>query len=105
MNKTNIKAVLQVISACTKIRQLQELYARYKHIPVLEDAMIDRKDYILYGVKEMKLGSGMEAWPSSRIGDRTHCIGRVSHIRPTSPKPQPKKETNHGKQAAKPHAV
>ena len=48
---TDIKAVLQVISSCTKIRQLQELYARYKHIPVLEDAMIDRKDYILYGVK------------------------------------------------------
>ena len=51
MNKTDIKAVLQVIHACTKIRQLQELYARFKHIPVLEDAMIDRKEYILYGVK------------------------------------------------------
>ena len=51
MNKTNIKAVRQAISACTNIRKLQELYARYKHIPALEDAMIDRKEYILYGVK------------------------------------------------------
>ena len=51
MNKADIKAVLQVINACTKIRKLQELYYHYKHIPVLQDAMIDRKDYILYGVK------------------------------------------------------
>ena len=55
----------------------------------------------------MKLGSGMEAWPSARLGDRTvkQHIGTVSHIRPTTPKPQPKKESNHGKQAAKPHAI
>jgi hypothetical protein len=49
----------------------------------------------------MKLGSGMEAWPSSRLGDRfasDNHIGRVSHIRPTTPKPQPVKEANHGKQ-------
>ena len=51
MNKTNIKALLEVINECTNIRKLQELYYHYKHIPVLEDAMIDRKDYILYGVK------------------------------------------------------
>ena len=49
----------------------------------------------------MRLGSGMEAWPSARLGDRTakQHIGTVSHIRPTTPKPQPKKETNHGNQA------
>mgnify|MGYP001204438042 CR=1 FL=1 len=51
MNKTDIKAVLDVIDACTKIRQLQALYARYKHIPVLEEAMINRKEYILHGVE------------------------------------------------------
>ena len=51
MNKTDIKAVLEVISTCGSIRKLQELYYRYKHIPVLEDALIARKDYILYGVK------------------------------------------------------
>ena len=51
MKKTDIKAVLEVISTCTSIRKLQELYYHYKHIPVLEDALIARKDYILYGVK------------------------------------------------------
>ena len=53
----------------------------------------------------MRLGSGMEAWPMSRLGDRTTGIGRVSHIRPTTPKPQPKKEIKHHEQAAKPHAI
>jgi len=50
----------------------------------------------------MKLGSGMEAWPSSRLGDRfasDNYIGRVSHIRPTTPKPQPVKENKHHEQA------
>ena len=53
----------------------------------------------------MKLGSGMEAWPMSRLGDRSSGIGRVTHIRLTTPKPQPNKETNHGKQAAKTNAI
>ena len=55
----------------------------------------------------MKLGSGMEAWPSARLGDRTakQHIGTVSHIRPTIPKHQPVKETNHGKQAATTNAI
>ena len=53
----------------------------------------------------MRLCSGMEAWPITRLGDRTTGIGRVSHIRPTTPKPQPKKEKTHGNQAAKPHAI
>jgi hypothetical protein len=51
MNKTDIEAVLEVISTCTKIRKLQELYYHYKHIPALEDALIARKDYLLYGIK------------------------------------------------------
>ena len=51
MTKSDIEDLLQVISTCTSIRKLQELYYHYKHIPMLQDAMIDRKDYILYGVK------------------------------------------------------
>ena len=51
MTRSDIKDILQVINTCTKIRKLQELYARYKHISVLEEAMINRKEYILYGVK------------------------------------------------------
>ena len=51
MNKTDIKGVLKVINACTSIRKLQELYYHYKHISVLEDALIARKDCILYSVK------------------------------------------------------
>ena len=46
----------------------------------------------------MRLGSGMEAWPSSRLGDgyaRGNHIGTVSHIRPTTPIPQPIKENTH----------
>ena len=53
----------------------------------------------------MRLGSGMEAWPSTRIGDRSSGIGRVTHLRLTTPKHQPTKETNHGKQAAKTDTV
>jgi len=47
----------------------------------------------------MKLGSGSEAWPTLRLcaRDMSQDIGRVSHIRPTTPiktKPTPKsKET------------
>ena len=47
----------------------------------------------------MKLSSGMEAWPIIRLGDRLPRIGRVSHIRPTTPKHQPTQENNHDKQA------
>ena len=51
MTQSNIKDILQVINTCTKIRKLQELYAQYKHIAILADAMIARKDSILYGIK------------------------------------------------------
>ena len=50
---------------------------------------------------KMRLGSGMEAWPSSRLGDRFatgNHIGTVRHIRPTIPKPQPIKENSHHEQ-------
>ena len=53
----------------------------------------------------MKLGSGMEAWPSSRIGDNSPTVGRVSHIRPTTPKPQPVKESTHEKQTEKTNTI
>ena len=50
----------------------------------------------------MRLGSGMEAWPMSRLGDNSAkgTVGRVSHIRPTTPKHQPIKENTHHEQAA-----
>ena len=33
----------------------------------------------------MRLSSGMEAWPQSRLGDNTVTVGNVTHIRPTVP--------------------
>jgi hypothetical protein len=53
----------------------------------------------------MRLCSGMEAWPVSRLGDTSYSIGTVKHIRPTIPKPQPKKENKHDEQTATTNAV
>ena len=33
----------------------------------------------------MRLPSGMEAWPQSRLGDNARTIGTVSQIKPTVP--------------------
>ena len=50
----------------------------------------------------MRLSSGMEAWPGSRLGDNSgkNSLGTVSHIRPVVPKPQHTTENTRERQAA-----
>ena len=45
MTKTQL---LKQIKEETRIRKLQELYAMYKHVPELRDAMAERAHEILY---------------------------------------------------------
>jgi hypothetical protein len=37
----------------------------------------------------MRLATGREAWPISRMIHSNHSVGSVKHIRPTTPKPKP----------------